>query len=168
MVLLQNEIEKVTSKFTNTITILYLNETKALREKIEQQNNEIKKLQSTCDDYATTVQQLKETISSLESNNKELTSQLQEKGALLESFDNFMVDIESDQEVSLEEVSFESCEDEPTYSKRQLVSSSSYSYYSSPALQTRSNSELLDQVVYIHVCLCFIKSFSINFCFLAH
>ena len=129
---------------------MHLNETKALKQKIEQQNAEIKKLQSNCTEYTTSIKKLEETISTLQDSNEGLKAQLEEKEALLEVLNNSSVTFES--EVSLENVSFGSCEEETAYNKR--VSIMSYSYSSSPdsATQTqrkRSFSELPNQVILI-------------------
>ena len=117
---------------------MHLNETKSLKQKIEQQNAEIKKLQSHCTDYVATIQQLEETISALKNNNETLRTQLQEKEETLKS--------PSVTEVSID---FESCEEETTHEK--LISSQSCSYSSPPdsALHKpvkRSYSELPNQV----------------------
>ena len=102
-----------------------------------------------CTHYATTIQHLEETVSALQNSNENLKAQLQEKETLLETL-NSSVTFES--EVSLENVSFGSCEEETTYDKR--VSSQSYSYSSSldsatPAHKKRSYSELPNQVSYV-------------------
>ena len=103
---------------------MHLNETKALKQKVEQQNSEIKKLQSKCTE-------LEKTISTLQNSNEGLKAQLEEEEALVEILNNSSVTHES--EVSLENVSFGSCEEEnieeTTYDKR--GSSKSYSYSSS-------------------------------------
>lgn len=128
MYFLQNEFHQVVTDFTTTINSLYLSETKKLKEKIEEQDGEIKNLQLTCSDHAAIIQQLKDTISALQSSNDDLNTQLQDKEKLLERFNsNSTVDFESD--VSLEEISFETCEEEASCNKR--ASSLSYSFSSS-------------------------------------
>ena len=129
---------------------MHFNETKALKQKIEEQNAEINKLQLNCTDYATTIQRLEETVSALQNSNENLKAQLQEKEMLLETL-NSSVTFES--EVSLENVSFGSCEEETTYGKR--VSSQSYNYSDSLdsatlAHQKRSYSGLPNQVTMVH------------------
>lgn len=138
-VLLQNEFEKVVSQFSSKINSLYLNETMVLKQKIKQQNTEIERLELKCTNHIKTVQQLEET-------NEALKKQLQEKETFLERLNNSAGDFESD--VLFEEVSFRSCEEETSSNER--VSSSSYSYSSSPVPQIRakgSYSELPNQVV---------------------
>ena len=120
---------------------MHLNETKSLKQKIEQQNAEIKKLQSHCINYAATIQQLEETISALKNNNETLRTQLQEKEELLETLKSPSVT-----EVSID---FESCEEETTHEI--LISTQSCSYSSPPdsALHKpvkRTYSELPNQV----------------------
>ena len=119
---------------------MHLNETKALKQQIEQQNAEIKKLQSS---YATTIQQLEETISALKNDNENLRAQLQEKEELFETL-NSSVTFES--ELSLENISFE---EETTYDEG--ASRMSYNYSSPPdsatqAQRKRSYSESPNQV----------------------
>ena len=117
---------------------MHLNETKALKQKIEQQNAEIKKLQSNCTEYTTSTKKLEETISTLQNSNEGLKAQLEEEEALVEILNNSSVTLES--EVSLENVSFGSCEEETveetTYNRR--VSSMSYSYSSSTDSATQA------------------------------
>lgn len=143
--LLQNDFESNVDAFASTIKSLYLNETKALKQKVQQQNAEIKKLQLTCSDHATNIQQLKEIVSTLQKSNEDLKAQLQDKETFLENL-NSAIDLKS--EVLIEEESFESCEEKITYDKR--ISSLSYSFSHSPAPkmhQKRSNSELPNKVV---------------------
>lgn len=134
---------------------MHLNETKTLKQKIEQQNAEVKRLELNCTNNATTIQQLEETISILKKSNEDLKQsnedlkvQLQTKETLLENLNKSTADLEF--EVSFEETSFDSCEEETTCNKR--VSGRLHSYSSSPTSQThrnRSCSELPNQVVLI-------------------
>lgn len=130
---------------------MHLNETKSLKQKIEQQNAEIKKLQSHCTDYVATIQQLEETISALKNNNETLKNnnetlktQLQEKEELLETLNSSSVTCES--EISIENISFE---EETTYDEGASSMSYNYSSPSDSATQghrKRSYSELPNQV----------------------
>ena len=139
---MQNDFEKTVAHFTATINTLYLNETKLLKQKIEEQDTEIRKLQLTCSNYATTVQQMKESISTLQNSNDDLKKQLQDKEELLDSLNRSYATVDFESEVSLEEMSFETCEEETTYNKR--ISSLSYSFSTSsnpPTSRKRSYTE---------------------------
>ena len=129
---MQNEFENNVDAFASTIKSLYFNETKRLTQKIQQQDAEIKELQLTCSNHTTTIQQLNESISTLQKSNEDLKAQLQEKEVLLEK-SNSAVDLKF--EVSLEGESLESCEKKITYNKT-----------SSPVSKT-NNSEVPNKVV---------------------
>ena len=165
-ILLQDEFEQAVSKLTNTVNSLYLNKTKALKQKIEQQNAEIKKLELNCTNFTATIQQLEETVLNLKSSNDNLKVQLQEKESLLENLNTSGVNFES--EVSFEEeASSEVCEKETAYDKK--ISSLSYSYGSPPASQIHQKegyTDLPNQVAVIHtVTMQFIL---LIYCYLAY
>ena len=148
---MQKEFEKVVSEFASTIKSLHLSETKILEQKLEQQNTEIKKLQTCCADYDTTVEQqkqtishlwdinedFKKTISELEDDNEALRAQLQERESMSDTFE------------SLQDVSCTSCEEETTFAHDSRVGSLPSSYSSTPnkqILEKRCNSDLINQV----------------------
>ena len=125
---------------------MYLNETKVLKQRVQQQDTEIKELQLTCNNHAATIQQLKETVSILQKSNEDLKAQLQDKEIVLENL-NSAIDLKSDSEASLEEENFGSCEKETTYQRIGNLSYS-FSHSSTPKMrQKRSNTELPNKVV---------------------
>ena len=150
---MQDEFEQTVSKLTstvNTVNNLYLNKTKALNQKIEQQNAEIKRLELKCANFTATIQQQEETILNLQSSNDNLKVQLQEKESLLENLNTSDANVESEV-LYEEEVGSEVCEEETAYDKR--MSSLSYSYGSPPFPQIhrkRSYTDVPDQVAVIH------------------
>ena len=158
--LLQNEFEKMLSEYSSKISSFHFNETRSLNQKLEQQSAEITKLQLTCTEYTANIEQLNNTITTLQNSNKELKAQLQEKERLLEDLNSCSTESEE------EEVTFESCEQETTNNKR--ISSQSFSYYSSTAShvhQKRRHSELPNQVAII---LCKVCSHFVYFCYVAY
>ena len=102
--LLQNGFENIINEFTSKISNFHFHEIKTLKQQIEQQNAEIAKLH-------TAMQQLKETVSTLQTSNEDLKSKLQEKEGLLENLGYNSV-FEEDGE------SFEICEEETSYKER--------------------------------------------------
>ena len=130
---------------------MHFTETKTLKQKIEQQNAEIKNLRSNCINYTATIQQLEETISALKNSNENLRAQLQEKEEMLETLNSPFVASES--EVSIDFGSYDgSYEEESTYDRK--VSSQSYSYSTPPdsAIHKpvkRCYSELPNRVSYV-------------------
>ena len=148
-ILLQDEFEQAVSKLTSTVNNLYSNKTKALKQKIEQQKAEIKRLELNCTNFTATIQQLEETILNLKSSNDSLKVQLQDKESLLENLNTSDANFES--KVSFEEeVRSEVCEEETTYDKR--ISSLSFSYSSPPSPQMhrkRRYTDLPNQVAVI-------------------
>ena len=134
--LLQNGFENIINEFTSKISNFHFHEIKTLKQQIEQQNAEIAKLH-------TAMQQLKETVSTLQTSNEDLKSKLQEKEGLLEKLRYNSVFEEEGE-------SFEICEEETSYKER--INYRSFSYFSSPDPQLRekrSHSELPNQVSFI-------------------
>ena len=151
---IQNEFEKVINECASTIKSAHLAETNTLKQKIEQQKTEIRGLQLSCSTHTTTIQQLRSTISNLQDSNEYLKAQLQEKETKLENLSSSTMTVESD--MSLENVSFTSCDEESTaYHER--VGNLSYSYSSTPEThinQKKNYLELPNQVgLMYHTCI---------------
>ena len=141
---MQDEFEKVMTDCASTIKSAHLAETNSLKQKIEEQKTEIRGLQLSCSNHTTTIQQLRNTISDLQDSNEYLKAQLQEKEMKLENLSSSTVTVESD--VSFENVSFTSCEEENA-ANHERVGNSSYSNSSTPEMYQKKNYlELPNQV----------------------
>ena len=142
--LLQNGFEKIINEFTSTISKFHFHETKTLKQQIEQQNAEITKLQLTCTDYDTAMQELKESISVLKTSNEDLKRKLLQKEQLLEKLRYNSVFEEEGE-------NFEICEEETSYNEKR-IGYQSFSYSSTPDPQLREKrkySEVPNQVYLI-------------------
>ena len=97
-------------------------------------------MQLVCTDHDKAMQELKETISVLQTSNEDLKKKLLEKEQSLEKLKNDSVFEEEGE-------NFEICEEETSYKESIICQSYSYSSTPDPQLhEKRSNSELPNQV----------------------
>ena len=147
---IQNEFEKIVNGFASTIKGFYLSETKILQQKLEQQNAEIKRLQT---EYNETEQQQKQTISHLWDKNEDLKKTISDLEDSNEALRTKLQERESMSDTA-EDVSYTSCEEETTFAHNSGGGSLQSGYSSTPNSQIhekRHHFDLVNQVSLIYI-----------------